>query len=330
MPTTRVGVQAVTGSAGQVVDIDPARISATITNASAEAVEYSTGSGWTSIAVSGSATVSCFTNTLRLRKTVAGGYPAPVDINWTAQSEGEDNSLTAQQASSVSGYGTPVVVDGAGNLLNGASGAPVNGPSYTWATRPAAAGNAGRVVRITDIGPGGSYWYSDGASWRPVGGSVLIASQQGSITTPLSAFTGVTSSVFTITQPIIPAGMLIPGSSTIEFEAQLRRTGGNGTALVNVHMGTAKSAGDNTIYAFTYAATTLLDLFVNPSVLVAESGRIVATNWQARGGSGNASVYQERTGNINTAADMGITIAIASANSADSFALLGYKVRLFQ
>ena len=81
MPTTRVGVQAVTGSAGQVVDIDPARISATITNASAEAVEYSTGSGWTSIAVSGSATVSCFTNTLRLRKTVAGGYPAPVDIN---------------------------------------------------------------------------------------------------------------------------------------------------------------------------------------------------------------------------------------------------------
>lgn len=270
---------------------------------------------------------------------IGDGVAAPVG---TAREAGQglrkdvpvvQDQISLQQfagASPVSQYGNPVVVDASGLLLNGASGAPVNGPSYTWATRPAAAGNTGRVVRITDVGLGGSYWYSDGAFWRPVGGSVLIASQQGSITTPISAFTGVTSSVFTITQPIIPAGMLVPGSATIEFEAQLRRTGGNGTAQVNVHMGTAKSASDNTIYAFTYAATTLLDLFVNPSVLVAESGRIVATNWQARGGSGNASVYQERTGNINTAADMGITIAIASANAADSFALLGYKVRLFQ
>ena len=230
----------------------------------------------------------------------------------------------------VSGYGTPVVVDASGNLLNSLTGAAVNGPSYIWAARPAAAGNTGRVVRISDIGPGGSFWYSDGTNWRPVGGSVLIASQQGSITTPLSAFTGVTSSVFTITPPVIPAGMLIPGSSTIEFEAQLRRTGATATALLNVHFGTSKSTSDNPIYAFTYAATTLLDLLVNPSVLVAETSRIVASNWQTRGGSGNAGVFQERTGNINTAADMGITIGIASANAADSFALLGYKVRVIQ
>ena len=222
-----------------------------------------------------------------------------------------------------------VLVDGSGNLSSG--GQVVTGPAYTWAARPAAAGNAGRCIRITDVGVlGGSYWFSDGSNWRPVGGSVLIASQQGSITTPVSAFTAVTSSIFTITQPVFPAGMLIPGSATIEFEAQLRRTGATATASINVHMGTAKSSSDNTIYAFTYAATTLLDLFINPTVLVAESGRIVTSNWQGRGGSGNASVYQERTGNINTAADMGITIAIASANAADSFALIGYKVRLFQ
>lgn len=105
MPVTRVGVQAVTGSPGQIVDIDPARISATITNVGTVAVEYSTGAGWTSIAAGGSASISCDTHDLRLRRTGSGAYPAPVDIDWTAQSEGEANSLTALQAAAVSGDG---------------------------------------------------------------------------------------------------------------------------------------------------------------------------------------------------------------------------------
>lgn len=105
MPVTRVGVQAVTGSPGQIVDIDPARISATITNVGTVAVEYSTGGAWTAIAAGGSASISCDTHDLRLRRTGSGAYPAPVDIDWTAQSEGEANSLTASQAAAVSGVG---------------------------------------------------------------------------------------------------------------------------------------------------------------------------------------------------------------------------------
>lgn len=115
MPVTRVGVQAVTGSPGQVVDIDPARITATISNVGSVAVEYSVNSGtsWASIAASGSAAVSCNTNELRLRRTGSGAYPVPVDIDWTAQSEGEANSLTAAQAASaqalVSGAGVSIL-----------------------------------------------------------------------------------------------------------------------------------------------------------------------------------------------------------------------------
>lgn len=105
MPVTRVGVQAVTGSPGQIVDIDPARISATITNVGTVAVEYSTGGAWTAIAAGGAAFISCDTHDLRLRRTGSGAYPAPVDIDWTAQSEGEANSLTALQAATVSGAG---------------------------------------------------------------------------------------------------------------------------------------------------------------------------------------------------------------------------------
>lgn len=110
MPVTRVGIQAVAGSPGQIVDIDPARISASITNASTVAVEYSVNGGgaWTSLAAGARASASCNTSDLRLRRTGSGAYPAPVDIEWIAQSEGEVNSLTALQASSVSGAGVSV------------------------------------------------------------------------------------------------------------------------------------------------------------------------------------------------------------------------------
>lgn len=109
MPTTRIGVQAVTGSPGQIVDIDPARITATIANVGGVSVEYSTGGGWTAIAAGASASVSCNTRDLRLRRAVSGAYPVAVDIDWTATSEGEANSLTESQASSVSGGGIRVV-----------------------------------------------------------------------------------------------------------------------------------------------------------------------------------------------------------------------------
>ena len=205
------------------------------------------------------------------------------------------------------------------------------GVSHLWAARPAAAGNSGQVIRVSDVGTGlgGSHWVSDGTYWRPVGGSVVIAAQSGSLATPVSSFTGVTSSQFTpVKQPVIPAGMLIPTQSSIEIEASFRRTGATATATINVHLGTAKTSGDNPAYSFTFAATNLLDMLANPSVFVAETGRVSTTNWQTRGGSGNTSVTIDRTGNINTAAEMGITFSISSANAADSFALIGYKVRV--
>jgi len=206
---------------------------------------------------------------------------------------------------------------------------------YTWAagtkTKPPAAGNANRTILVSDIGVGGCHLISDGTYWRPLGGSVVIAEQSGSIATPISAFTGVTNSLFTPTsQPVIPNNFLIPGQSSIEVEASFRRTGSTASATLNIHFGTAKTSADNTVYAATYAATTLLDLFANPTIFVAEAGRVTSTNWQSKGGAGNTNVTLDRIGNINTAAEMGITFSITSANVADSFALIGYKVRVNQ
>lgn len=252
-------------------------------------------------------------------------------------SDAARDNIGFKNAAGVQQYIPKLATDSSGNTVGIAD--PVGGViyfggnPYTWATRPAAAGNTGQVIRVSDVGTGlgGSHWVSDGTYWRPVGGSVVIGAQSGSIATPVSSFTGVTSSQFTPTkQPVFPAGMLIPGQSSIEVEAIFRRTGATATATLNAHLGTAKTSGDSAIYAFNYPATNLADLIVNPTVFIAETARFTSTNWQPKGGSSNTNVTNDKTGNVNTAADMGVTFSISGANIADSFALIGYRVRLSQ
>ena len=164
MPVTRVGVQAVTGSPGQVVDIDPARITATIANAGSVTVEYSVNSGnsWASIAASGSAAASCNTNELRLRRTGSGAYPVPVDIDWTAQSEGEANSLTAAQASSVSGDGSVIRddataaaanADALNALLAAGQAVTLNTPGIIWLSKPIRLRDQSRLTVAPGVWP---------------------------------------------------------------------------------------------------------------------------------------------------------------------------------
>ena len=47
------------------------------------------------------------------------------------------------------------------------------GETYTWATKPLASALTGQIF-VPDVGIGGSYWYSDGSKWRPVGGRVVL------------------------------------------------------------------------------------------------------------------------------------------------------------
>lgn len=92
MTVIRVGVQAPPVGAGQLVDIDAsAAIIGSIANAGADAVQYSADSGATWATVSGGATVAASLpvtqQSFRLRRSVAGGYPAPVDVEVIAPIE---------------------------------------------------------------------------------------------------------------------------------------------------------------------------------------------------------------------------------------------------
>lgn len=74
--------------------------------------------------------------------------------------------------------------------------------SYTWATLPSAAANSGTRVRVTDVGPNGSDWISNGTDWVPVNGFAMIARSAVA-----SSVTGTTTET-TLATITIPAGVM--------------------------------------------------------------------------------------------------------------------------
>lgn len=75
-------------------------------------------------------------------------------------------------------------------------------PVVTWATLPAASSATGKRYRVSDVGPNGSDWISNGTAWEPVQGIVMLARSAvaASVTGTLSETT-----LATIT---LPAGLM--------------------------------------------------------------------------------------------------------------------------
>jgi hypothetical protein len=69
-------------------------------------------------------------------------------------------------------YTAPAGVDTALQAL--VLGAGISAPSALFANLPAAVDNTGNVIRVTDIGKGGTLWQSDGARWAPVNGRAQL------------------------------------------------------------------------------------------------------------------------------------------------------------
>ena len=89
------------------------------------------------------------------------------------------------------------------------------GTAVLWANRPNAAANSGQIIAVSDVGVGGcSYWWSDGANWRPLNGSCVLYSPGGTITTPVLTFDHPGGNAIMPGQPniLIPAGMAYAGA----------------------------------------------------------------------------------------------------------------------
>jgi len=88
-------------------------------------------------------------------------------------------------------------------LSDGAGGQIGLAATYTWATKPLASAYIGTAF-ITDIGQGGSYWVSNGTEWKPLNGSVVLASSA----VASSAVTGDSGVDHAVASLVLPAGIM--------------------------------------------------------------------------------------------------------------------------
>jgi hypothetical protein len=88
----------------------------------------------------------------------------------------------------------------------------------TWANRPTATSYGQRTLYVSDVGIGGSYWYSDGVQWRPVNGHVTIKNLTVSVSN--SAAPKIVMDYATI-----PAGLVTDGD-ILRISYLKERTGG--------------------------------------------------------------------------------------------------------
>ena len=141
--------------------------------------------------------------------------------------------------------GDPTITDvviGAYNLAS----LSITPETILYANLPAAGANTWRIYMVTDIGIGGSLWFSDGSRWKPVGGRVTL-----DVANTLPVVTG---TVETIThQYTIPAGLLQDGDvlvlerhdnksaavETLTSRARLGTTGTTADALISANGGAA-------------------------------------------------------------------------------------------
>ena len=200
-----------------------------------------------------------------------------------------------------------------------------------WASRPgAAAVPVGTLIQVTNVGRGGSIWYTDGTNWRPFGGRVTLYQRSGSVAAPINtwAATGA-AGLFTLPESlVIPQGLMAP-YSRLTISAFIQRVSGAvGAANAMITLGTLNTASDPAATFLTNAAANANSWPV-ATVTTVDGTAYVGPNGTGKGiGTSGAAVPTDRTQN-NVTNPLYINIGFNATNSVgDTFALIDYQVVL--
>lgn len=106
-------------------------------------------------------------------------------------------------------------------------------PVLTRATLPAASAVPKWCVFISDVGVGGSYWFSDGSRWRPLGGRCTLKN----LVTEISNSAG---AKIVLDSVLLPGAGLFVDGDVIRTEYTKQRAGGTSdTDATDIMIGTA-------------------------------------------------------------------------------------------
>lgn len=167
---------------------------------------------------------------------------------------------------------------------------------------------------------------------NPIDTQGVVYSRWGSLTSPIASLSGVTSGVFSVPGgPIkIPAGS-IPANAKVYVQADIRKVGANATASLNLYLGTAGNTTDPSLVGVTIAIGNNTDALVSSAARFGTSKTQYSTRTWAGEGTTSASsgnVLADRTTQVNTEADMFVTIGLAAASASDVFNLVGCTVKV--
>lgn len=133
------------------------------------------------------------------------------------------------------------------------------GGTYTWATKPLPSALTGQIF-ISDVGIGGSYWYSDGSKWRPVGGRVTLRNTIVDVTNNGAA-------KVVMDYATLPAGLVADGDVLMVSCSKERTGGATDTDTTDMCIGTVAVTPGTTVGLGTgVLATTQLQFAANWSI----------------------------------------------------------------
>jgi hypothetical protein len=174
-------------------------------------------------------------------------------------------------------------------------------PGVAYASLPAAAaGNAGKILRVTDIGPSGagSLWISTGSRWVPLNGSVGLARA--------ARQTGIGTGETLAMQALVPVGVL-KVDDVLRLFFSLTKSGTTDQCTHRLRIGTAGTTADTQIWT-----GNILAAANQSGGFISEVSIISATSVQRMGqGALTTGSYSIAS---NTAAPAAVAISSADSN----------------
>lgn len=255
-----------------------------------------------------------------------------VDGNFPANLTYTPSSTTAVVSNSNgTGFTIPLAVAGGNSgLMNGAQAFSANRwviiGRGAFSARPAASANTGNYYVATDIGTAasafsGTLFVSDGANWRPVGGTVVMANVLSS--TPVATLSA--TGAFTLPSNIlVPPGLLFPGA-TLRVRMIVARSTTNVSTDIRASLSPSASALQfaGTISAITLSGSTN---FAGMDAEAYVQSNTVFNQAQPNWGTAQTSGVNART--MDNTVNQYVTFGVTSLGAGDTASLLGYSVIL--
>lgn len=212
-------------------------------------------------------------------------------------------------------------------LISGAT-VKVIGP-VLWANRPApSAVRPGTELIVSDYAY--QKWICDGTYWRPAQGRASLFADCADVGIVLASLSGVTQGQFSIPLLKIPAGMIVPESQIVITQRGYKTgTGGNVRFVASLGTTGVPTSDPGIVSSVSGTGNNACVFSQCAGVFGNSKTRMMAISY----GEGAISIPAGavpafQSSNINTDADMFVTMWVTNGNVADVFNLTSYRVWL--